>query len=340
MKNRVVRTCLALCALVLLSSCAPRVALRLAPEARGLEPLIRAHLAAWQKGAKARFVLVPEGGKVRGSFAATVYVSGAQSATAGKDGREIPRNLAELKSWSAPPALLEAAMGPHGGFGCVPLFWDCLGVTFFDREASLKILEGDRVEWPSLETSGSKLSVAGGEPDLRGAIGALVGSRGELAREVQKTRWGKDAFRFLRSDFVQGYKQGTRLVYLENFRDFQSKNTPGHRNFYPIVRPVGKDYLATGPWLAFRVSGRADAARLAAPLLAGLIDADFQKEVGMRTGWLPANLLAPDLNAESRRAMRVLGSAAEFESSNGLDEKARLALDEVFLDPKRYAGEK
>jgi hypothetical protein len=66
----------------------------------------------------------------------------------------------------------------------------------------------------------------------------------------------------------------------------------------------------------------------------------FQKEVGMRTGWMPGNFLAPDLNTESRRARDTLSRAAEFKPSNGLGEKAKDSLNGVFLDPKRYAGDK
>jgi hypothetical protein len=331
--------CVALGALFSLFSCAPRVGLRLAPEASGLEPIVKAELARWQRGARARYELVGTGESPKTGFAAMVDIGGSLADIEGTpvvDSREIPRNLVDLRRWQESDALLAAAAGRNGGLACVPLFWDCLGLTYFDGEAKPAITDEVRVDWRSIETAKGRLSLAGGEPDIRGAIAALAGSRADLAREIQKPRWAPDAFHYLRADFDMRYRPGSSLVFLETYRDMETKNVPGHRNFYPLTAAIGSGYAMAGPWLVLRVSGRADAAKLAAPLIAGLLDADFQKEVGRKSAWMPANFAAIERDAEGRRTRMALGRAAEFRPSNVMGADERAALDAVFIDPKRY----
>jgi hypothetical protein len=79
---------------------------------------------------------------------------------------------------------------------------------------------------------------------------------------------------------------------------------------------------------------------LAASLLGLLLDEGFQKEVGIKTGWMPGNSAAPDINTESRRSRVALAGSVGFIPSNGFGEAERESLDSVFADPRRYASER
>jgi hypothetical protein len=317
-------------AALLAASCQPRVILTVPREAPELLPIAKAALAGHRGWGtvQAESEAVPK----RALVVRLTTTPGLKLPGAALPLAEIPDDWRAGSDYALVGSLSRTGMGKDGKWRAIPLFFDAWGQTRFVAEGAKAPAppDWDRLLARSVDKS---LVMAGSRPSFRqwallasasrekageGASASWLGLpsgpwRGELsalASLKHKSCWANNAWDFARPDFLQAYKGGSSLVFLETFRDFEGANVSGVRRFFPLQKE-GPSGTALGGIVIFaELRGPADRWKAALPLLRYLASSGFQREVGSKTQWLAANYSAPELDGTGA-AVRTLVRQAE-----------------------------
>jgi hypothetical protein len=315
---------------LLLASCAPAVLL--SPEAAALRPAVE---AAVPKGT--RVLVEGQGAASKAAPRNVVWISSTPgwNLPAGIGRAEaLPADWAGKARYSIPAVLEVLGRRADGSWIAVPLLYDLVGKTVFAADAKGPPPSGDwealfaKADRQSIDVAGSRPSFrqasyffesraafsgaseaglwfsqpASGRPDPSSALSPVVSSRALLP----------DAWSYARADVLSQYKPGSRMVFLEAFRDYELSNPPGYRRFAALS--VGRDGSLAVAGIALFAEFRGDrrAAKAASRIVASLAAPGFQKAAGLSGKWLAANREAPEIDLEGAQARRLVERAARF----------------------------
>jgi hypothetical protein len=318
-----------LLAALLLASCAPAPAVLLSTEAAGLKAVVEAavprgtsvlvegdgHDAKQEKGSVIRLTTTPGWNLPKGAGPA-VGLPASWSA-----------------SYAAAPALAALGRGRDGSWSAVPLLFDPLGRTVFAKALSDPPPSG---EWNGIlaKSAPGSVVVAGSRPAFRQAA-YFLSAYAERPGAIEAASWfsqapagwplpsktlapvfssrafAPNAWMFSRDDLSMSYKPG-ELSFFETYRDFESANPPGKRQFAPLTLAQGPSYAMAGIVLFAECRGNPRSARAAGKLVAALDSPAFLKAAGMTGKWLAADRAAPELDSEGALARRLVEGAERF----------------------------
>jgi hypothetical protein len=309
------------------ASCQPRLVLMVSPEAAELIPVAREALAglrrpvdiipepvAWPSGAVVLRLTSTPGTNL--PFGAPPLVA-------------LPRDKELVGSISLPLSLQELGSSPGQSLQVLPILFDVWGRTSFSDGKSMTPFT-----WKTLVEKGraNSLAVAGSRPSFRQAVFALGrnglpapegaldwfsakaegGDLGLMSPLVQYRAWAPGVWSWTASDLGISYRPGTKWIFLETYRDFERGRASGNRQFVALLgdRPKGFALAGTVLFLEYRADRERSAYLL--PLVRIMASPAFEKEAGMRTKWLAANLRAPEIDGEGAAVRNLAVQALAF----------------------------
>lgn len=320
------RAILGLLALAL-AACQRPPAITLASEAAGLRGALQAALSG-DAAFKAVKILdeglaMPSRGSLRLSSApGWALPKGAPPAA------PFPKGWDKGVAYSPPAALAALGLREDGSWSCIPMLYDVWGATVFVNAAAAPLPPlGQLIS----EAPASSIAMAGGRPSARQALyylglppGPLTAAEveswfGRPATEMkpfsafQEKSWLHDSWAFSQPDLSRLYKDGSKIIFLESYRDYEAWNAPSYRTFRLLASPVDsvrKAYAGTVLFLEYRGAPKGVAAAL--PLVRYLVASSFAKEAGIAEHWLAADQRAPELDSVGELARRLVASAPRF----------------------------
>lgn len=267
---------------------------------------------------------IPSGGSLRLSSApGWALPKGAPPAA------PFPKGWDKGVAYSPPAALAALGLQADGSWSCIPLLYDVWGATVFASVAAPLPPLGQLIR----EAPASSIAMAGGRPSARQALYFLgmpprprdleaaeaVSWFGRPAAEMrpfsafQEKSWFHDSWAFSERDLSRLYKDGSKITFLESYRDYEAWNAPIHRTFRLLSSPVDsvrKAYAGTVLFLEYRGAPKGLVASL--PLVRYLVASSFAKEAGMAEHWLAADQRAPELDSVGELARRLVASSPRF----------------------------
>jgi hypothetical protein len=216
-----------------------------------------------------------------------------------------------------------------GSWTAVPLLFDVWGRTVFLKKGAVDSAPTDGA---AVKSSGKAHSVAmaGSRPSFRQwalwdfadpvpvlstwfnqAPEAFAPELKKLADGKYNALWVENTWDWSQNDLHQAYRDGSSLVFVETFHDWETFNATGIRSFAPFVKKTKSGTSISGLVLFAEVrSGSSGDWREALPVLRLVSDPAFQGKAATALGWLAANLNAPELDGTGAR-IRVLTSKAQ-----------------------------
>lgn len=303
----------------LLASCGTPKVLWISSELRDLEPSVRAVVARAFPGGDWLVQTEPAAWPTASTVLRLTTTPNANLPAAAGTRIGIPPDWTEGTDYVPPSALVRLARGADGTWDAVPLFYDVWGQTRFDP---IDLSGTFPLAWDTLLSQARPRSVlmAGSRPAFRQWALAAASTAADfhftslatwfgqsptawtaelasLRQLTGRSLWVPDAWRFTPKDVQLSYRPGTRLVFLETYRDFEGANVPGTRRFFPFQKTMAQG-VAVGAVVVFAEVRSADpgAREAILPLLRTLAGSKAQRELGSQTKWLAANLNAPELD--------------------------------------------
>jgi len=336
--------------LVALAACQPAPLVLLGPEASDLGPTLERALASQPGGAR---VGIQEGRAPIGNFlrlsSAPDWVLPAGSPPL----RAFPAGWDRDLGFRFPEAFAALARLPDGSWSCIPLLFDVWGVTTFSAGAPPLPPFRDFIG----KAAPGSLAFAGSRPSARQVLylfglspdEARVGDATVFFRQVSSglrpfpalaaRAWVANSWDFAPGDLVSIYHEGSKLSFLETYRDYSAWNVGGARAFRPLssgpIDAPGSGLAGPVLFLEYRGDerGRAAAVRLAR----ALVESAFVREAGRSGHWLAVDQRAPELDAAGEMIRRLVAGSATFHpvtdrlpdppTENSLLSRIQLAVD-------------
>jgi hypothetical protein len=267
----------------------------------------------------------------------------------------FPANWARGANYNPPASLAALGKRVDGSWSSIPVLFDVWGATRFG-EASRPLL-GDLLR----AAPPASLAIAGSRPSARQALyflGLPAESQASseaatwFARPADAMRpfaifgnkaWVPNSWAFSRGDLASLYHERSTLTFLETYRDFETGNVAGSRNFALLaaaIDPARKAFAGTVLFLEYRgdSQGLSPALRLARFLLSS----GFVKEAGISGHWLAADRNQSELDATGELIRRAVAGSPLFypltdHLPEALPERSLLAQIQHAVDkaPKR-----